>query len=204
MILNRIINKMNTVKRTILIILVPICLFFNSCAGYQESEPLERMSIGLLLPNTDGVSWGRDEGYLMAKADEFGVKVLTRVARGDQKEQNRQARELISEGVGVLVVFPVDPESAGAIVERAHESAIPVLAYDKLIRDVELDLYIAPDRELSGYLQSRALLERSTGGGEYNPRRLRRSLVRPPDSPGAVPRVERMGREGRGDYSYSA
>ena len=156
---------MNIVRRTIIIFLIPILLLLNSCASYQESASLERMSIGLLLANTDGVRWDRDEGYFMAKADEFGVEVLTRVAGGDQEEQNRQARELIGEGVGVLVVFPVKPESAGVIVERAHESDIPVLAYDNMIRDVELDLYVAPDRELSGYLQAWALLDRSTGGG---------------------------------------
>jgi D-xylose transport system substrate-binding protein len=160
-----IIKKMKTLIRPIIIFLIPITLLLNSCSSFQESASLERMSIGILLANTDGVRWGREEGYFMEKADEFGVKVLTRVAGGDQKEQNRQAGELIREWVGVLVVFPVSPESAGVIVERAHQSDIPVLAYDNLIRDTELDLYIAPDRELSGYLQARALLERSTGGG---------------------------------------
>ena len=160
-----IIIKMKTFIRNVIVFLIPIALLLNSCSSFQESAGLERMSIGLLLANTDGVRWGREEGYFMAKADEFGVKVLTRVAGGDQDEQNRQAQELIGEGVGVLVVFPVEPESAGSIVERAHESDIPVLSYDNLIRNAELDLYIAPDRELSGYLQAQALLERSTGGG---------------------------------------
>ncbi len=160
-----IIKKMKTFKRIVIVFLIPISLLLNSCSSFQETESLERMSIGLLLANTDGVRWGREEGYFMAKADEFGVKVLTRVAGGDQEEQNRQARELIGEGVGVLVVLPVGPESAGPIVELAHESDIPVLSYDNLIRNAELDLYLAPDRELSGYLQARALLERSTGGG---------------------------------------
>jgi D-xylose transport system substrate-binding protein len=156
---------MNTVRIIVIIFLIPICLLLNSCASFQESAPLERMSIGLLLADTDGVRWSRDEAYFMAKADEFGVKVLTRVAGGDQEEQNRQSRELIGQEVGVLVVFPVEPESAGALVERAHGADIPVIAYDNLIRNAEVDLYIAPDRELSGYLQARDLLARSTGGG---------------------------------------
>ncbi len=156
---------MKILIRPIIIFLIPIALLVNSCSSIQESASLERMSIGLLLANTDGVRWGREEGYFMAKADEFGVEVFTRSAGGDQKEQNRQARELIGKGVGVLVVLPVEPESSGMIVERAHEFDIPVLAYDNMIRDAELDLYVASDRELSGYLQARELLDRSTGGG---------------------------------------
>jgi len=156
---------MNISYKIIVIFLVPISLLLNSCTSFQESAPLERMSIGLLLADTDGVSWAREEGYFRAKADEFGVEILTRNAGGDQTEQNRQARELIGEGVGVLIVFPVEPESAGAIIELAHGVDLPVIAYDNLIRNAEVDLYIAPDRELSGYHQARALLERSAGGG---------------------------------------
>ncbi|MEA1926882.1 MAG: substrate-binding domain-containing protein [Candidatus Auribacterota bacterium] len=178
---------MDTIKRTITIFLVPACLLLNSCASTPDTAGLERMSIGLLLADTDGMAWKREKGYFRAKADEFGVEVLTRVARGYQEEQNRQARELIGEGVGVLVVHPVEPGGAGVIVERAHQSDIPILSYGNLVRNAEVDLYVAPDRDLAGYLQARELLERSAGGGSiilgrcedpWCARRIRRGQLR--------------------------
>jgi D-xylose transport system substrate-binding protein len=146
-------------------LIVMVGALISSCASYQMTPGGEKLTIGLLMESTDGENWAREEEYFIGKADDFGVEVLIRSAGGEQQLQNRQARELLKEGVGVLVVLPVDPKAAGPIIARAHEADIPVLAYGNLIRNAELDLYVAPDREAAGYLQARALLERSTGGG---------------------------------------
>ena len=144
---------------------IMVILFVSSCASYEVTPGGEKLTIGLLLQSTDGENWAQEEEHFIGKADDFGVEVLIRSAGGEQELQNRQARELLKEGVGVLVVLPVDPKAAGPIIVWAHEADIPVLAYGNLIRNAELDLYVAPDRESAGYLQARALLERSTGGG---------------------------------------
>ena len=66
----------------------------------------------------------------------------------------------------MLVLDPVDAASAGAIVNRAKQSQIPVMAYDRLITDADIDYYISFDNEKVGQLQGQALLDADAGGAE--------------------------------------
>ena len=57
----------------------------------------------------------------------------------------------------MLVLDPVDAASAGAIVNRAKQSDIPVVSYDRLITDAD-DYYISFDNEKVGKLQGESLV----------------------------------------------
>jgi len=60
----------------------------------------------------------------------------------------------------VLVLDPVDAASAGSIVARAKQSDIPVISYDRLITDADVDYYISFDNERVGRLQGESLVQR--------------------------------------------
>jgi D-xylose transport system substrate-binding protein len=66
---------------------------------------------------------------------------------------------LISRGVEVLVIIPHNGAAMASAVERAHQAGIPVLAYDRLITDCDLDLYLTFDNVKVGELQARYLVE---------------------------------------------
>jgi D-xylose transport system substrate-binding protein len=57
------------------------------------------------------------------------------------------------------VLDPVDAASAGAIVNRAKQSQIPVISYDRLVTDADIDYYISFDNEKVGQLQGESLVE---------------------------------------------
>ena len=59
----------------------------------------------------------------------------------------------------MLVLDPVDAASAAAIVTRAKQSNIPVISYDRLITNADVDYYISFDNAQVGKLQGNALLE---------------------------------------------
>ena len=63
----------------------------------------------------------------------------------------------------MLVLDPVDAASAGAIVNRAKQSNIPVISYDRLITDADIDYYISFDNEQVGKLQGESLVEEAQG-----------------------------------------
>jgi D-xylose transport system substrate-binding protein len=60
----------------------------------------------------------------------------------------------------VLVLDPVDAASAGSIVARAKQSDIPVISYDRLITDADIDYYVSFDNEEVGRLQGESLVEK--------------------------------------------
>jgi D-xylose transport system substrate-binding protein len=66
--------------------------------------------------------------------------------------------------VRALVVVPKNLNTAARIVTSAHEKGVPVLAYDRLIRDCDLDIYITFDNERVGELQARGVLARVPEG----------------------------------------
>jgi D-xylose transport system substrate-binding protein len=75
----------------------------------------------------------------------------------DASKQQSQAEAAITEGVKVMVLDPVDSASASAMVNRAKQSDIPVVSYDRLITNADLDYYISFDNVRVGELQADAL-----------------------------------------------
>ena len=63
-----------------------------------------------------------------------------------------------------MVLDPVDAASAGAIVARAKQQQVPVISYDRLITDADIDYYISFDNEQVGKLQGESLTQEARGG----------------------------------------
>jgi len=108
--------------------------------------------------------WQRDRDLFVERAKELGADVLVQSADGDDKVQTQQAENLLTQGVNVLVVIPHNGEVAASIVEASHRQNVPVISYDRLIRNSEPDLYISFDNEKVGELQARYLIERAPRG----------------------------------------
>ncbi len=65
-----------------------------------------------------------------------------------------------------MVLDPVDAASAGAIVQRAKQSDVPVISYDRLITDADIDYYISYDNEKVGKLQADTLTKKLKEDGK--------------------------------------
>jgi D-xylose transport system substrate-binding protein len=148
--------------------LTAVVLLCAGCGGKQTPQGGGEggRTVGFLMETYDLDRWKRDEGYFTDQAKSLGLTVLRTVADGDQDRQNKQADALLTQGVRALVVVPKNLNTAGRIVVNAHEKSVPVLAYDRLIRDCELDMYITFDNERVGYLQASGLLK-SVPEGNY-------------------------------------
>jgi len=84
----------------------------------------------------------------------------------DREHWERILRAIGStKGAKVLVLDPVDAASAGAIVNRAKQADIPVISYDRLITDADIDYYISFDNEQVGKLQGESLVKKLTDDG---------------------------------------
>jgi D-xylose transport system substrate-binding protein len=96
--------------------------------------------------------------YLTQQLDLKGAEVIVMEAQGDEKLQARQAQELIDEkGLDVLIIIPVNSESAGIIVDYAKAMDIKVIAYDRIIMNCDLDCYLSFDNVRIGEIQAEYL-----------------------------------------------
>lgn len=169
---------MKTAVRTLLICIpglmaLAVALSLAGCGGKQTAEQApadtgaaaaEPTLVGVLFETYDVARWARDEEYLKEAAKAAGADVVRAVANGDQDKQNQQADTFLTKGADVLVVVPKNLKTAARIVKSAHEKNVPVLAYDRLIRNCDLDMYITFDNEQVGYLQAKGVLEKVPEG----------------------------------------
>jgi len=123
-------------------------------AGCTKDEPVK---VGLLLHALDKERWENDRDFFVEKVNELGGEVEVRVADNLSETQLEQANELLSDGVDVLVVVPVDQFAAAQIVVNAHEKEVSVISYDRLIKNCNLDYYVSTDNVEIGRLQAEYL-----------------------------------------------
>jgi D-xylose transport system substrate-binding protein len=124
----------------------------------------KRITIGFSMDTLKEERWQRDRDLFVARAGELGARVLVQAANGNDALQNSQAENLLTQGVDVLLVAPHNGKTAATIVEAAHKVGVPVIAYDRLILDSDLDLYITFDPVRVGELQADYAVQRRPKG----------------------------------------
>jgi D-xylose transport system substrate-binding protein len=137
-------------------------LLLNGC-NKKQSEPVV---VGLLIHSYDSERWENDRDFFIKKVEELGGTVKVEVADNDASKQLAQAKEMLANGVGVLVVVPVDQFAAAEIVKEAHARDVKVISYDRLIKNCKLDYYVSTDNVKIGELQA-SYLNRIKPVGNY-------------------------------------
>jgi len=87
-------------------------------------------------------------------------QVVYENANGDATQQQSEGDAVLAQGVKVLVLDAVDAGSAGSIVAKANAQHIPVISYDRLITNADVDYYVSFDNTRVGRLQGQSLAAR--------------------------------------------
>jgi D-xylose transport system substrate-binding protein len=96
--------------------------------------------------------------------NEIGLDFTLSVADNDPAKQALQCDSLIAQGAKVLVVAPQDCKAASVIVEKAHKAGVKVIAYDRMILDADVDLYVSFDNVKVGEQQGEYLTKLAPRG----------------------------------------
>jgi D-xylose transport system substrate-binding protein len=126
-------------------------------------------TIGLLLPENHTPRYeAADRPNFEAKVKELcsDCKILYSNATQDASKQQSQAEAALTQGADVLVVDAVDAGSAGAIVSKAKAQKVPVVSYDRLITNSDIDYYISFDNVGVGKLQGETLIKGLKANGK--------------------------------------
>ena len=111
------------------------------------------VKIGLSLDTLKEARWAKDRDAFVARAKELGAEVTVLSANSDDTRQVADVESLITSKVDVIVIVPHDGKAMAKGVEVAGRAGIPVIAYDRIITDSALDLYMTFDNEHVGELQ---------------------------------------------------
>jgi D-xylose transport system substrate-binding protein len=140
--------------------LVAVVVFAAGCGGSSGGGGTK---IALLLPENETPRYETNDrpDFEQAVEEECeDCEVLYSNAGGDAEKQQSQAEAALTQGAGVLVVDPMDSKSAAAIAEKAQAQNVPVVSYDRLIENGEVDAYVSFDNERVGELQAETLAKK--------------------------------------------
>ncbi|HEV8658144.1 MAG TPA: substrate-binding domain-containing protein [Thermoanaerobaculia bacterium] len=146
------------------LVLSAACVFFAaSCVNAPKETTTTSTTraphggpvrIGFSMDTLKEERWQRDKRLVEQRAKEVGAHLDVEVANGDDAVQTNQADNLLTKGVDVLIVAPHNGEIAASIVEAAHRKGVPVISYDRLIRNSDVDLYLSHQVERIGEMQA--------------------------------------------------
>ncbi|SOE00095.1 multiple monosaccharide ABC transporter substrate-binding protein [Blastococcus haudaquaticus] len=136
----------------------------SSSGGGSGSD--EDLSIGVSMPTQTSERWIADGESVQEQLEAEGYEVELQYANDDIPTQSQQVDQMITQGVDALIIAAIDGTALSSQLQAAADAGIPVISYDRLIRDSEnVDFYVSFDNFKVGVAQGNALL---TGLGIAN------------------------------------
>ncbi len=131
----------------------------EASAAAGDCTPGEKGTIGVAMPTKSSTRWIADGDAMVEQLTAAGYQVDLQYAEDDIPTQVSQVENMVTKGVQMLVIAAIDGTALGDILNTAEESNIPVIAYDRLIRESDaVDYYSTFDNFGVGVLQAEALV----------------------------------------------
>jgi putative multiple sugar transport system substrate-binding protein len=128
----------------------------NSDTADQSASDL---TIGVSMPTQTSERWIADGNSVKKQLEDEGYKVDLQYAGDDIPTQGQQVDQMITEGADLLIVAAIDGTALSSQLQAAADADIPVISYDRLIRDTEnVNFYVSFDNYKVGVAQGTALL----------------------------------------------
>jgi putative multiple sugar transport system substrate-binding protein len=152
-----------------------LALGLVACAGEGASggggagtsaAPAEELLVGVSMPTQTSERWIADGDSVRQQLEQAGYQVDLQYAGDNIPTQAQQVDQMITQGADLLIIAAIDGTALSSQLQAAAGANIPVIAYDRLIRDSEhVDFYVTFDNFQVGVAQANALL---TGLGVKN------------------------------------
>ena len=121
--------------------------------------------IGVSMPTQSSTRWISDGESIKAEMEAAGFEVDLQYAEDDIPTQVAQLEAMLTKGAKALIIAAIDGTQLTDVLQKAADSGVPVIAYDRLIRDsANVDYYATFDNFKVGVQQATSLL---VGMGVY-------------------------------------
>lgn len=128
-------------------------------------EAAKKPRLGFVLATLNEERYQKDREYFLAQAAALGAEVVFAACDNNVSLQTSRVENLLAKGIDVLVIQPVHSEAASAIAKSAKADGVPVIAYDRLIRNAPLDLYVTQNSFQVGADQAEEAVKALGGKG---------------------------------------
>jgi putative multiple sugar transport system substrate-binding protein len=150
-----------------------LALGMSACGGSDSGSGGggDKGTVGVAMPTKSSERWIADGNNIKKQLEKAGYKVDLQYAEDDIPTQVSQVENMVTKGESPLVIAAIDGTALGDVLSQAKDSKIPVISYDRLIRDSDaVDYYTSFDNEKVGVLQATSLVDglKERGKPPYN------------------------------------
>lgn len=156
-------NKNKLISLILAISILALCIGCSTPTTETVSSKdssSDAIQIGLSIDSFLIERWARERDLFVSKAQELGAEVNVQNANGEVEEQIKQIQYFIDKKMDVIVVIAIDDVALKDVIAAAKKAGIKIIAYDRIIRDANVDLYISMDNEKVGELMASAIREK--------------------------------------------
>ena len=115
--------------------------------------------VGVTMPTKSSERWIHDGDNIKAALEKLGYTVDLQYAENDIPTQVNQIENQITKGAKLLIIASIDGTAITSQLQQAADNKIPVIAYDRLIRNSpNVDYYATFDNFKVGVQQATSLL----------------------------------------------
>ena len=116
----------------------------------------KKVTVGMAWPGMQDAVWSLSRKLLeeMAAKSNPPIELVFTAADMDVAKQSSDVKDLISKGVDVILVFPIDSKAISASVKEAHDAKIPVMAFLRQVHadaKYQADVFVGIDAKWQEY-----------------------------------------------------
>jgi len=127
-------------------------------------------TIGVAMPTKTSERWIKDGDYIKSALEAAGYKVNLQYANDDIPTQVTQVSDMVTKKNQALVVASIDGVALKGALKDAKDAGIPVIAYDRLLRETDaVSYYTTFDNYKVGVQQGESLLKGLEASGAPKP-----------------------------------
>ena len=142
-----------------------VALVLAGCSSSTDEGTEGGGLIGVSMPTQSSTRWISDGESIKAEMEAAGFEVDLQYAEDDIPTQVSQLEAMLTKGAKALIIAAIDGTQLTDVLQQAADSGVPVISYDRLIRDsANVDYYATFDNFKVGVQQATSLL---VGMGVY-------------------------------------
>lgn len=149
-------------KKKILLALVSIFTVFATIGGLFVNKSVsaqDDIKIGLAISTTNNPFFVDLQEGVIAAAEEIGATVQVVDAQDDASAQLNGMDDLITQGVDIILINPVDSDAVVPAIEAANEAGIPVITIDRSANGGEVVTLVASNNIEGGEMAANFIIE---------------------------------------------
>lgn len=152
-------------KGLTLLVVAALVFVLAACGGTNNGSGGSGESgyVGISMPTKSSERWVGDGANMVKEFEALGYKTDLQYAEDVIENQVSQIENMITKGVGILVIAAIDGESLSDVLAKADKEGIKVIAYDRLIKKTEHVAYYATFDNFKVGVQQGSYIEQALG-----------------------------------------